>query len=155
VIEPSYGIDRIFYTLLEHAYETEMAPTAEEEKEEERILLKFKSEIAPIQVAVLPLMKNSDELVNKGRQIVSNLKDMGLMVAYDDSGTIGRRYRRNDEIGTPYSVTIDYDTLEDDTVTIRERDTMKQVRTHVSDLEGNLEKLISGNMVFEEAGSPL
>ena len=125
------------------------------DREEERILLKFKSEIAPIQVAVLPLMKNSDELVNKGRQIVSNLKDMGLMVAYDDSGTIGRRYRRNDEIGTPYSITIDYDTLEDDTVTIRERDTMKQVRTHVSDLEGNLEKLISGNMVFEEAGSPL
>ncbi len=155
VIEPSYGIDRIFYTLLEHAYEAEMAPTAEEEKEEERILLKFKSEIAPIQVAVLPLMKNSDELVSKARQIVSNLKDMGLMVAYDDSGTIGRRYRRNDEIGTPYSVTIDYDTLEDNTVTIRERDTMKQVRTPVSDLEENLEKLISGNMVFEEAGSPL
>jgi glycyl-tRNA synthetase len=155
VIEPSYGIDRIFYTLLEHAYETEMAPTAEEEKEEERILLKFKSEIAPIQVAVLPLMKNSDELVSKGRQIVSNLKDIGLMVAYDDSGTIGRRYRRNDEIGTPYSITIDYDTLEDNTVTIRERDTMKQVRTPVSDLEGKLEKLISGNMVFEEAGSPL
>ncbi|RNI15000.1 glycine--tRNA ligase [Methanohalophilus sp. RSK] len=155
VIEPSYGIDRIFYTLLEHAYETEMAPTAEQEKEEERILLKFKSEIAPIQVAVLPLMKNSDELVSKGRQIVSNLKDMGLMVAYDDSGTIGRRYRRNDEIGTPYSVTIDYDTLEDNAVTIRERDTMKQVRTPVSNLEGNLEKLISGNMVFEEAGSPL
>jgi glycyl-tRNA synthetase len=83
------------------------------------------------------------------------LKNKGLMAAYDDSGTIGRRYRRNDEIGTPYAVTIDYETLEDKTVTIRDRDTMKQVRAPVEGLEDILSALIREELVFEEAGTVL
>jgi len=94
----------------------------------------LKTELAPIKAAVFPLL-NKAELKEKAREVFQNLRDASLFVEYDGSGSIGRRYRRQDEIGTPYCITIDYETLEDDAVTIRERDTMKQVRVPIAELE--------------------
>lgn len=128
VIEPSFGIDRIIYALLESAlYEEQVG-------KESRRVLQFKSEIAPIQVAVFPLL-NRDELKSKATEVFQKLRDASFSVEYDNSGSIGKRYRRQDEIGTPYCITIDYETLEDDTVTIRERDTMKQVRVPIAEIK--------------------
>ena len=107
--------------------------------------------MAPVQAAVLPLLSR-DELIKPGNEIVSKLRKAGILVAFDDSGTIGRRYRRNDEIGTPYSITVDYQTLEDGTVTIRDRDTMKQVRAPISDIEMNVYDLIYRGKSFDDAG---
>ncbi len=128
VIEPSYGIDRIIYALLESAFYEEQVG------KEKRNVLRFKNEITPIRAAVFPLL-NRDELKKRARQMFQKLRDEGILVEYDDSGSIGRRYRRQDEIGTPYCVTIDYETLENDTVTVRERDTMKQVRVPVAEVK--------------------
>ena len=155
VIEPSYGIDRIFYSTMEHAFEEEAVAAKERDEEEEaRIVLRFKKEVAPVQVAILPLLTR-EELITPARKIEAQLKQKGLLVSYDDSGTIGRRYRRNDEIGTPYSVTIDYDTLEDNTVTIRDRDSMKQVRAPMDGIEDLLHELIYMDRDFESAGKAL
>ncbi|MFZ2071773.1 MAG: glycine--tRNA ligase [Halobacteriota archaeon] len=128
VIEPSFGIDRIIYALLECAL------YKEEVGKEKRKILRFKKEIAPITAAVFPLL-NRDELKVKAREVFQNLRSASLFVEYDESGSIGRRYRRQDEIGTPYCITIDYETLEDDTVTVRERDTMSQVRVSIAELK--------------------
>ena len=133
VIEPSYGIDRIIYALLESAFYEEQVG------KEKRNVLGFKKEMAPIRAAVFPLL-NRDELKKRAREMFQKLRDEGIFVEYDGSGSIGRRYRRQDEIGTPYCVTIDYETLENDTVTIRERDTMKQVRVPVAEVKGVLLK---------------
>ncbi|MCW3134641.1 MAG: glycine--tRNA ligase [Methanophagales archaeon] len=128
VIEPSYGIDRIIYALLESSlYEEQVG-------KEKRKVLRFKNEIAPIIAAVFPLL-NRDELKSKAKEVFQQLRDASIFVEYDDSGSIGRRYRRQDEIGTPYCITIDYETLEDDTVTIRERDTMEQVRVPIAEIK--------------------
>ncbi len=154
VIEPSYGIDRIFYSTMEHAFEEEKWRTEEEVDEDARIVMRFKNEVAPVQVAVLPLLTR-DELIRPSRDIKASIKRKGLLVAYDDSGTIGRRYRRNDEIGTPYSVTIDYDTVENNTVTIRDRDSMKQIRVPVDNIADLLYGLIYGDSEFESAGEAL
>jgi glycyl-tRNA synthetase len=128
VIEPSFGLDRIIYALLESAF------YEEEVDRETRRVLRFKPEIAPIQVAVFPLL-NRDELKSKALAVFEQLRAASFFVEYDTSGSIGKRYRRQDEIGTPYCVTIDYQTLEDETVTVRERDTMKQVRVPLSALQ--------------------
>ena len=128
VIEPSFGIDRIIYALLESAFYEEQVG------KENRRVLRFKSDIAPIQAAVFPLL-NRDELKSKAIEVFQKLRDASFFVEYDNSGSIGKRYRRQDEIGTPYCITIDYDTLEDDTVTIRERDTMKQVRVPIAEIK--------------------
>jgi glycyl-tRNA synthetase len=133
VIEPSYGIDRILYALLESAFYTERVG------KENRRVLKLKSELAPLQAAVLPLL-NRDELKTKAREVFQNLRGASLFVEYDTSGSIGRRYRRQDEIGTPYCITIDYETLEDGTVTIRERDTMNQIRVPIEEVKDVLVK---------------
>ncbi len=125
-----------------------------EGEDEGRIVMGLKSEVAPIQAAVLPLLTR-DELKGPAREIESALKHKGVMAAYDDSGTIGRRYRRNDEIGTPYSITVDYDTLEDGTVTIRDRDSMKQVRSPVDTIADTVHDLIHGHTRFEDAGTPI
>jgi glycyl-tRNA synthetase len=101
---------------------------------EKRKVLRFKKEMAPIRAAVFPLL-NRDELKRKAKEVCQDLRNEAISVEYDDSGSIGRRYRRQDEIGTPYCITIDYDTLEDDTVTIRERDTMEQVRVPVAEVK--------------------
>jgi glycyl-tRNA synthetase len=157
VIEPSYGIDRIFYSTMEHAFEEEMAGSKEDSEDEEaeaRIVLRFKKEVAPVQVAILPLLTR-EELINPARKIETQLKQKGLLVSYDDSGTIGRRYRRNDEIGTPYSITIDYDTREDNTVTIRDRDSMKQVRAPIDGIADLVYEMIYMGRDFESAGKAL
>ena len=150
VIEPSFGIDRIIYAVLEHAFREEEVKG----EDEGRIVLGLKSEVAPVQAAVLPLLTR-EELIGPAREIESALKKKGVMAAYDDSGTIGRRYRRNDEIGTPYSITVDYDTLEDGTVTIRDRDSMKQVRSPVDTIADTIHGLIHGHTRFEDAGTPI
>lgn len=148
VIEPSFGIDRIIYSILEHSYFEE---EVKDEEEEKRIVLHLSPEVAPVQVAVLPLLTR-DELIKPGNEMVKKLCDAGILVNFDDSGTIGRRYRRNDEIGTPYCITVDYRTLEDGTVTIRERDSMKQVRTSIGDIADNIHDLIYRGKSFEDAG---
>ncbi|MCK4459277.1 MAG: hypothetical protein KAU52_06100 [Methanosarcinales archaeon] len=102
-------------------------------RESGRYVLHLPAEVAPVQVAVLPLLTR-EELIDPAIKIVDILRRSGIFVSYDDAGTIGRRYRRNDEIGTPFSVTIDYDTLDDGTVTIRDRDSMVQVRVQVREL---------------------
>lgn len=159
VIEPSFGIDRILYCTMEHAFNEEMVTVQEgkegkEPEEESRIVFKLKSEVAPIQVAVLPLMTKS-ELITPAKDIVSLIRDRGLLVSYDDSGTIGRRYRRNDEIGTPYSITIDYESLDDKSVTIRDRDSMNQVRAPIEDIENVLYSLVYEDKEFKTAGTPV
>ncbi len=133
VIEPSYGVDRIIYALLESSFYKEQVGN------EKRNVLRFKSEIAPIKAAVFPLL-NRNELKIKARDVFQKLRDEAIFVEYDDSGSIGRRYRRQDETGTPYCITIDYETLEDDTVTIRERDTMEQVRVAIAEVKDALLK---------------
>jgi len=121
VIEPSYGIDRIVYCVLEHNYyETE-------KRGEEYRVLRLKPRVAPTKVGVFPLV-NDERLVAVAREINQSLREEGIAAYYDDSGTIGRRYARMDEIGTPFCVTVDHQTLEDDTVTVRDRDTTEQER---------------------------
>ena len=157
VIEPSFGIDRILYSVMEHAYDEEMVPAKESEEEAEdeaRIVLRFKKEVAPVKVAVLPLLTRQ-ELIEPSKEIANKLRDRGLLAAYDDSGAIGRRYRRNDEIGTPYCITIDYDTLQDNTVTIRDRDSMQQVRAPIEKIENVLYELVYTDRKFESSGKPL
>ncbi|MHC1579356.1 MAG: glycine--tRNA ligase [Candidatus Alkanophagales archaeon] len=131
VIEPSYGIDRIVYALLESSFHKE------EVRGEVRRVLRFKRCVAPVEVAVLPLL-NRKELVDKAREVFRLVRSHGIFAEYDASGSIGRRYRRQDEIGTPYCITIDYETLENDTVTIRDRDSMRQVRVRIAELPAKL-----------------
>jgi glycyl-tRNA synthetase len=115
----------------------------DEKEDEKRIVLGFNAFLAPIDVAVLPLL-TKEGLIKKSRDVVETLKRENLLADYDDSGSIGRRYRRQDEVGTPFCVTIDFETLEDDTVTIRERDTMKQIRVKKKDLPNVLRRLREG-----------
>jgi glycyl-tRNA synthetase len=132
VIEPSSGVDRIMLALLIDAY------NEEEVKGEKRVILRLKPQLAPIKVAVLPLSRN-EKLVPLSREIYNKLRNQ-LMTQYDDSQSIGRRYRRQDEIGTPLCVTVDFQSLDDNQVTIRERDSMEQVRIPINELLGNLQK---------------
>lgn len=125
IFELSLGIDRSIYSILEHCFY--------EDHENNRVILKLKPYLAPILAAILPLVKKP-ELVEISKNIYSNLKK-DFDIYYDDSGSIGRRYRRLEEIGVPFAVTIDYDTLNDNTVTIRYRDTMEQRRIHINDIK--------------------
>lgn len=104
--------------------------------------MKFPYWMAPVKVAVFPLLKNNDDLVAKAREVFTELSPL-YAAAFDESGAIGRRYRRHDEIGTPLCITIDHDTLEDGTVTLRERDSMKQIRVSSKDLVVTLQKFFS------------
>jgi glycyl-tRNA synthetase len=148
VIEPSFGIDRILYSVLEHSYREEKV------EGETRAVLALQNRVVPIQVAVLPLM-DRPELIAPAEEIARELRDLDMRVEYDSSGSIGRRYRRNDEVGTPYSVTVDYETLEEGTVTIRDRDSMFQIRVARADVAEKVLALLKGEMEFLEAGSPL
>ena len=137
VIEPSAGVDRLILALLANAY-SELTTTDEKGKSETRVVLKFHPRIAPVKVGVFPLLKNKPELVAKAKAIRDLLRPH-MTVFYDDAGAIGRRYARQDEAGTPYGVTIDFDTLGEkpellDTVTLRDRDTQQQQRVHLKDL---------------------
>ncbi len=126
VIEPAAGLTRSFMAFLVDSYTEDEAPNTKGGVDK-RTLLRLDPRLAPVKVAVLPLSRNAD-LSPKARDLSAELRGVGWNVDFDDAGAIGRRYRRQDEIGTPYCVTVDFDTLEDDAVTIRERDTMKQER---------------------------
>jgi glycyl-tRNA synthetase len=127
VIEPTFGVDRTILALLCDAYEEEKL-----ENGETRTVLHFKPKVAPVKVAIFPLMKK-EPLVQLAKEVEKELRPL-FNVVYDESGAIGKRYRRQDEIGTPFCVTIDYDSLEDRTVTVRERDSMQQKRVKIDDL---------------------
>ncbi|TAN36333.1 MAG: glycine--tRNA ligase [Verrucomicrobia bacterium] len=153
VVEPSAGTDRIALALLCEAFHEEWVPTSDvagsqpipvdydNPKQpqgcELRTVLRFAPCIAPIKVAVFPLLKNKPDLVNKARGVYDTLRKR-WSAFWDVAGAIGRRYRRQDEIGTPFGVTVDFQTLEDDTVTLRERDTMQQVRVKIGELSERL-----------------
>ncbi|MCQ2977690.1 MAG: glycine--tRNA ligase [archaeon] len=127
VIEPSFGIDRILYCTLLHSFH-------EKENEEDKDYFKFQSEIAPIQVSVFPLM-NKEGLGEIAEDITKELRENGFTVDLDTSGTIGKRYARADEVGVPIAITVDFDTKEDNTVTIRDRDTEEQERVNIEELK--------------------
>jgi glycyl-tRNA synthetase len=134
VVETSVGCDRLFLTVLSNSLVDETVPDAQGE-DSTRTVLRIPAPLAPYKCAVLPLLKNKEELVGKAREVFDRLK-LQFLCQYDEKDAIGRRYRRQDAIGTPYCVTIDFDTLNDDTVTIRERDSMTQQRVHISEVAG-------------------
>ncbi len=141
VIEPTLGIERLMLAVICDAFE-ETKPRTEttEAATEKEIILHFDPKLAPIKVAVLPLVK---KLSDKAKEIYKDLRICWSDIEYDESGSIGRRYRRQDEIGTPFCVTIDFETLKDQKVTIRDRDTMKQDRIAIKELK---------NYLFEKLG---
>ena len=147
VVEPSAGVDRTVLALICEAYSEDQAPD-EKGNMETRIVLRFHPRIAPIKCAVFPLLKNKEPLVAKAKEIVDLLRPH-MSIFYDESGAIGRRYRRQDEIGTPFGVTVDFETLGEkdrqlqDTVTLRDRDSMKQERVKISDLAQLLSRRIA------------
>lgn len=149
VIEPTLGVDRLIMAVLCEGY-TEVSGGREsnEEKNSKEIVLDLNYAIAPIKVAVFPLVKKS-RLPEIAQEIFHNLQQKWF-IEYDESGSIGRRYRRQDEIGTPFCITVDFDTLENNTVTIRDRRTMKQKRIKIDDLEKNIEKGIQDNSLSFE-----
>ncbi|WP_202320238.1 glycine--tRNA ligase [Archaeoglobus neptunius] len=145
VIEPSFGLDRISYAVLEHAFDKDVVDG------EERRVLRLRRKVSPIEVAVLPLLSRSP-FESKAQEIVNMLRKNGIFTDYDDSGSIGRRYRRYDEIGTPFCVTVDHQTFDDGTVTIRDRDTTRQVRVKVDDLPAVLKELLNSEKDVTEFG---
>ena len=145
VIEPSFGVDRTVYALIDHGLQRD------ELGGETRDFLSLAPEMAPTDVAVFPLVSNHEPLLDTTDEVVSTLRSAGFDATRDDSGSIGRRYRRQDEVGTPFCVTVDRDGLEDDptTVTLRDRDTGAQARLPVGELVGQLEALRDGDADFE------
>ena len=136
VIEPSYGIDRVLYFVLEHNF------VETTKKDEEYRVLRLNPVVAPVKVVVFPLV-NDDKLASLAKQIDTELRDAGITTYYDDGGTIGRRYARMDEIGTPFCITVDHDSLEDNKVTIRNRDTTKQERKKIETITLYIKEKIS------------
>ncbi len=128
VIEPSMGIERLFLAILSTAYTEDVV------NGEKRVVLKLPEHLAPYRFCVSPLLKNKPELVEKAKEVYSKLREKYTNVTWDDSGNIGKRYRKQDEIGTPKCIVIDFDTLKDNTVTVRDRDTTKQTRIEIEEL---------------------
>ena len=128
VIEPSIGVERLFLAVLTTAY------TEDEVNGEKRVVLKLPENLAPYKFCVSPLLKNKPELVEKAKEVYNSLRKKYGNVTWDDSGNIGKRYRKQDEIGTPKCIVIDFETLENNTVTIRDRDTTEQIRKNISEL---------------------
>jgi glycyl-tRNA synthetase len=141
VIEPSYGIDRMCYAVLEQAYDEDIVDG------ETRVVMRLLPQIAPVQVAVFPLMAR-DDLDTIAEEITRTLHKSGILAEYDDSGAIGRRYRRQDEIGTPFAITVDYETKDNNSITLRDRDTMKQVRIPITKLPETIGALVEGRVTF-------
>ena len=130
VIEPSAGVDRAILAILNEAYHLEKID------DKERVVLKLKPHLSPIKAAIIPLKKNDEKIVAKAKEIKNKLQSLGLgRVLFENSGNIGKNYRRHDEIGTPICITIDFETLGEETVTIRDRDTMSQKRVSITDVE--------------------
>ena len=139
VIEPSAGVERGFLAILNEAYLLE-----ELEDGKTRVVLKLKPHLSPVKAAVIPLKKNSSELVDSAKQIKKDLQKLGLgRVIFENTGNIGKSYRKHDEIGTPVCITVDFETLNDKTVTIRDRDSMDQKRISIDDLSSYLTELIN------------
>ncbi len=146
VVETSIGCDRMFLAALSNALKEETVPDADG-KDTTRVVLKLHPVLAPVKCAVLPLVKNKEGLTTKAREIFDRIK-FSFNCQYDEKDGIGRRYRRQDAIGTPYCITIDFDTLEDDTVTIRERDSLEQRRIPVAEVEAVVLKGIDMRSLF-------
>ncbi len=142
VIEPAFGVDRSVLVTLLSAYHEEEAPTSEEGETDKRVVLKLPKALAPFKIAVLPLSKK-DELAVVAGPLADRLRQRWA-TDYDETQSIGKRYRRQDEIGTPYCVTVDFDTLTDQAVTVRDRDTMKQDRVKIDDLEVYFSERLAG-----------
>ncbi len=136
VIEPSLGVDRTILAILTSAYREDALGG------ETRTYLAFSPKIAPVKAMVSPLLKNKPELVAKAREVRAELKKVHSAIAWDDNGNIGKRYRRQDEIGTPFCITIDFETLEDDTVTLRHRDTGTQERLTISEAASRIRSAV-------------
>lgn len=127
VVEPSFGVGRVVYTSLAHSLEEDKVDG------EERSVLRIPYDVAPTEVAVMPMM-DKDGMGEEARELAAELREQGFSVSFDASGSVGKRYRRQDEVGTPVCLTVDYETLEDGTVTLRDRDTTEQVRVHSSEI---------------------
>ena len=139
VIEPSAGVDRGVLAILNEAYEVEQL-----EGGKERTVLRLRPHLAPIKAAVIPLKRNNEALVEKARAVRASLLRSSLgRIFFENTGNIGKSYRKHDEVGTPYCVTIDFETLENDTVTVRERDTMAQSRIAIADLQPHLSSALA------------
>jgi glycyl-tRNA synthetase len=145
VIEPAVSIERIFVALLVDAYDEETVG------ERERTVLRLHPEMAPVTASVLPLIAKSEEMVGKARSLYEDLR-RHHRVEYDDNGAIGRRYRRQDEIGTPYGLTIDEQTLEDDTVTVRDRDSLAQERIPIGGARAKVAELLAADWMTPKSG---
>ncbi len=144
VIEPSFGSDRLFYVALEYAYRVK----------DDRVLMSFPRDIAPTQLGVYPLV-SKDGIAEKARKVHQQFLDEGFTAELDETGSIGRRYARADEAGVPLGITVDYETLREDTVTIRNRDSWQQVRSLIKDLPELLHKYFQGKINFEDLGTLL
>lgn len=144
VVEPSFGVERLVYVTLEYAYSVK----------EDRVVLKLPRYLAPIEVAVFPLVQD-ERLVRIARELYNRLVEAGFYVVYDDSGSIGRRYARVDEIGVPIAVTVDFETIEDGTVTLRDRDTWHQVRVSIDNVVSAVRRFIYEGVRLEELGQPV
>jgi glycyl-tRNA synthetase len=144
VVEPSFGIDRLVYAVMESAYE----------RRDDRVVLRLPRELAPVQVEVYPLV-TKDGLAENARQLSQALMTEGFAVEYDEAGSIGRRYARADEAGTPLCVTVDYQTLEDKSVTVRDRDSWKQVRVQTENLQRELRAYFRYERAFKSMGEPV
>lgn len=148
VVETSIGCDRMFLAMMSNALIEETVPDANG-KESTRTVLKLPPALAPIKCAVLPLVRNKEQLPKKAHEVFNKLK-LHFECQYDEKDAIGRRYRRQDAIGTPYCVTIDFETLEDDTVTIRERDTLEQKRVKIDDVVNIVRKGVDMSTLLEK-----
>jgi len=141
VVEPSFGMGRSILPILLDSYQ----------QEKDRVILSLKPKLAPYKTAVFPLLANKPKLVKKAQEVFDALKDK-FPSAWDDRGNVGKRYYSQDEIGTPWCVTIDFQSLEDQTVTLRDRDTAKQIRVEIEELSEIIEKLLKDEIKFEKAG---
>lgn len=146
VVETSIGCDRMFLAMVSNALKEEAVPDAEG-NDSQRVVMALPAAIAPVKVAILPLLKNKEELTKAASDIFSDLKT-SIMCQYDEKDAIGRRYRRQDAIGTPYCITVDFDTLENNTVTIRDRDTLRQERIAISEIKSIISDKVSMDNLF-------
>jgi glycyl-tRNA synthetase len=142
VVEPSFGSDRLFYVALEYAYGAK----------EDRVVMAFPRSIAPVQVGIYPLM-SKDGLAEKAQEVHRQLTQEGFTADFDEAGSIGRRSARADEAGIQLGITIDYDSLSEETVTVRDRDSWKQVRSQIKELPQLLHKYFQGKLNFEDLGT--
>ncbi len=148
VLETSIGCDRMFLSQISNALQEETVPDADG-KDSTRVVMKLHPALAPVKCAILPLLKNKEALTAKASEVYNQLK-YDFNCQYDEKDAIGRRYRRQDAIGTPYCITIDFDTLEDGTVTVRDRDSLEQIRVKIEDLRNVISEKVSMNSLLAQ-----